>query len=101
MRSIRALKDGAVPVGLTASRTHPIAHLALRRFKENAAINKIYCGIRVEDPVITMLTTAVHFSLQMSSCLIRVFFRICVFVRLVFHACEIMFLFYNSLEFQV
>lgn len=60
------LQDGAVPVGHTASRTHPIAHLALRKLQGNAAINKSGCGLCLEDPIVNALTTAVCFPCKSS-----------------------------------
>lgn len=52
MWSIRVLKDGAVPVGHSASCTHPIAHLALRKLHGNVAINKSSSGLCLEDPIV-------------------------------------------------
>lgn len=58
MWSIRVLKDEAVPVGHSASCTHPRAHLVLRKLQQNAAINKSPSGFCLEDPIVTALTTA-------------------------------------------
>lgn len=66
MWSIRVLKDGAVPVGHSASHTHPIAHLALRKLQGNAAINKSSSGLCLEDPIVSALTTAVCFACKSS-----------------------------------
>lgn len=58
MWSIRVLKDEAVPVGHSASCTHPRAHLVLRKLQQNAAINKSPSGFCLEDPIVTAPTTA-------------------------------------------
>lgn len=102
MWSIRVLKDGAVPLGHSASRTHPIAHLALRKLRGNTAINNSSSGLCLLDPIVTMLTTAVRFP----SALSHIFWIICFMVRVVvsmkwmFHACEYMCAFIYHVLFQ-
>lgn len=100
--------------GHSASHTHPIAHLALRKRQGKAAINKSSSGLCLENPIVAALTTAVCFACKSShsrraaihigsspaSHGRRVSVRICAFVRLILQACEIILLFV-PLQFQV
>lgn len=109
MWSIRVLKDEAVPVGHSASCTHPRAHLVLRKLQQNAAINKSPSGFCLEDPIVTAPTTAacvpcnsterLCYSLQFEVCgaWVSFFAWISVFMRLMWHDIEIFFNFFFCL----
>lgn len=58
MWSIRVLKDGAVPVGHSASLTHPIAHLAWRKLQGMQQSTKASYGLCLREPIVTRLSTA-------------------------------------------
>lgn len=101
MWSIRVLKDEAVPVGHSASCTHPRAHLVLRKLQQNAAINKSPSGFCLEDPIVTALTTAAcvpcksterlcySFQFEVCAAWVSFFAWISVFMRLMWHDIEI------------
>lgn len=106
MWSIRVLKDEAVPVGHSASCTHPRAHLVLRKLQQNAAINKSPSGFCLEDPIVTAPTTAAcvpcksterlcySFQFEVCAAWVSFFAWISVFMRLMWHDIEIFLTFF-------